>query len=373
MSTAADIAIVGAGIAGLSAAAFLAPRYRVVVLEAEAQPGVHASGRSAALFAEAYGNGPIRALTRASRAFFEAPPQGFSETPLLAPRGALFIAATGQEDSLSELAASVGPGLRLLDPEGARAVVSELRPDRLVGALHDAAAADIDVHGLMQGFLRMARGAGARMLTEHAVVSIDRHAGGWRIRAGDVNVEAAILVNAAGAWGDRVAALAGITPVGLSPRRRTAFLFDPPPGIATSNWPLVIDVDEQFYVKPESGRLLGSPADETPMEPYDAQPDDYDIAVAAARIEEALSISFRSIRSKWAGLRTFAPDRTPVVGFEPGEDRFFWLVGQGGYGMQTAPAMGLLTACLIGGTALPSGLQEDGVEPAALAPGRFER
>lgn len=371
MTIEADIAVIGGGIAGLSAAAFLAEHHRVIVLEAETQPGVHASGRSAALFAEAYGNAPVRALTRASRTFFEAPPVGFSEAPLLGQRGAMFIASPGQEAALTNLAAAVGPALRSLDPTAARSLVPQLRPDRLVGALFDSAAADIDVHALLQGFVRMIRNAGGRLLTDHAVSAIERTPIGWRFVAGDEQVVAAMLINAAGAWGDRIAALAGVTPIGLEPRRRTAFLFDPPIGVDVSGWPLIIDVDEQFYVKPESGRLLGSPADETPTEPCDAQPDEYDIAVAAARIEEALDLTFRTIRSKWAGLRTFALDRSPVVGFASDDDRFFWLVGQGGYGVQTAPAIAALVASLVNQQGLPDRLDEEGLDLTDISPRRF--
>ncbi|ACJ01058.1 NAD(P)/FAD-dependent oxidoreductase [Rhodospirillum centenum] len=367
----ADIVVIGAGIAGLSVAAFLAPRRRVLVLEAEAQPGYHASGRTAALFAEAYGNAPVRALTRASRPFFETPPAGFCDQPLLHPRGTLFIATHDQAESLAATAAEIGPALLPLDPDQAVALVPRLRRERLLGALHDPTAADIDAHALMQGFVRMIREAGGTVLTDRAADAIDRTPDGWRIRAGGETVAADLLVDAAGAWGDRVAALAGIAPVGLEPKRRTAFLFDPPAGPDTAGWPMVMDVDEGFYVKPESGRLLGSPADESPSEPCDAQPDDYDIAVAAERIQEALDLEFRTLKAKWAGLRTFAPDRTPVAGFDPADDRFFWLVGQGGYGMQTAPALGRLAAGLILDGSLPQDCRDEGVAVKDLAPGRF--
>lgn len=366
----ADVIILGGGMAGASAAAFLAGRARTLVLEAEAQPGYHSTGRSAAIFIQNYGNRPIRSLTAASRHFFEGPPEGFAEHDLLGRRGSLHLAADGQEQALDDLVAG-GSGLDRVTAEEAIRLVPRLRPGRLAGAAYEPDSMDIDVNALHLGFLKQLRDAGGRVVTDARAQRIARRDGVWRVETPAGAFEAPVVVNAAGAWADTVAAMAGAKPVGLVPCRRTAVVVDAPDGEDASGWPLTGDVAESFYFKPESGRIMISPADETPVAAHDVQAEEMDVAVAVDRFMTAVDVPVRRIAHRWAGLRTFAPDRTPVVGYDPEEAGFFWLAGQGGYGIQTAPAMGRLAAALVLGDDVPEPLATAGVDPAALSPGRF--
>lgn len=368
----ADVIIIGAGVAGAGLAHELAGDLQVLVLEAESQPGYHATGRSAALFSEIYGNGLVRALTRASRVFYEVPPEGFPDA-LLTPRGCLFVASADTLPQLDDLAADadVAAATRRLAGAEARERVPILKPDAAVAALFEPASRDVDVNGLHQGYLRAAARAGVTVLGDAPAQAIVRTAAGWRVETPRGAFGAAWLVNAAGAWADVVARLAGVQAVGLTPMRRTAITIDAPPELETRGWPMVIAADESFYFKPDAGVLLVSPADETPTDPCDAQPEEEDVALAAWRFEEATGVEVRRIRSKWAGLRTFAPDRSPVVGEDPDAPGFLWLAGQGGYGFQTAPALSRLAAGLIRQGGVPSDLAAAGVTAAELAPGRF--
>ena len=371
-----DIAIVGAGMAGASAGFFMARDARVVLLEMESQPGYHTTGRSAALYSEAYGNGAIRSLTSGGRSFYETPPDGFAEHALLTPRGALFVGRPDQTaalDRTAEEASANVDSIRRLDAAATRALVPVLRPDYISGGVHEPDAMDIDVHALHQGFLRGFRAAGGEVRTEAEVTGLAHDGAAWRIETRAGAVRAPVLVNAAGAWCDTVAGLAGIAPIGLVPKRRTAILFDPPDGVDSDAWPLCVDVDEQFYFKPDAGKLMGSPADETPMQPCDVQPDELDIALAVDRIQTAADLPVRRIEHRWAGLRSFVADKTPVVGFDGMAEGFFWLAGQGGYGIQTAPSMGRVSAALVAGREVPADLQDFGVSAAALSPARLMR
>ncbi|HXQ14646.1 MAG TPA: FAD-binding oxidoreductase [Caulobacteraceae bacterium] len=348
LATTADFLVIGAGAAGASAGYELAALGAVVVLEQEERPGVHATGRSAALFSETYGNAAVRALTRASRSFLTDAPDGFSETALLRPRGALFIAGEAELEALEALAAAeratgafVG-----LSGEEVRARVPILRSEASTAGLYEAGAMDIDVDALHQGYLRGLRRRGGRVVVNAGVARLRRERGVWVAETGAGDFAAPIVINAAGAWADKVAGLARLGAIGLSPKRRTVAVVDGPDA-AFADWPLVIEAGERFYFKPEAGRLLISPADETASEPCDAQPEDLDVAIAADRIETATTLTIRRISHRWAGLRTFAPDRTPVCGFDPRTEGFFWLAGQGGYGIQTSPALAQLTAHLI--------------------------
>lgn len=370
----ADVAVLGGGIAGASAAAHLAADCSVVLLEREDQPGYHASGRSAALFSEAYGNAVVRALSVASRPFLETPPPGFAEHPLLSPRGAMHVGDATQEAHLAAMFAETSrlvPGMRALSGPEARALVPALRPDRVAAAVLEPDARDIDTNALLQGFLRLFRSHGGRVLTRAEVHAITRTGIGWEVETRIGRVSARTLVNAGGAWADTLAAMAGLAPLGLTPLRRTAFLFEPPPGLEVGAWPAVVSAAEDVYFKPDAGLLLGSPADETASEPCDAQPEEWDVAVAAERIEALAELPVRRIRRRWAGLRTFAPDRTPVLGPDPAEPAFVWLAGQGGYGFQTGPALGRAAASLLRTGELPADLLEFGITPAALGPGRL--
>ncbi|MDO9077064.1 MAG: FAD-dependent oxidoreductase [Brevundimonas sp.] len=370
-----DYLVIGSGIAGASIACELGDSASVLVVEREASHGYHTTGRSAAMFIESYGNGWIRRLTGASRAFFDAPSDGFCDHPLLRRRGCLNIATRDQLPALDALAADiVGEGSEMREIRGpaARAMVPILRPEAVSRAVFEPNSCDIDTHGLHAGYLRLARARGADLQLDAGVERIEHRTAGWRVAlAGGDTVEARVIVNAAGAWADAVAELAGVRPVGLEPRRRTAVLIDPPAELAIEAWPTVIDVAEQFYFKPESGRLLACPADETPSAPVDAAPEELDIAVCIDRLHTATTLSISHIRRSWAGLRTFAPDRTPVFGYDLDVAGFFWFAGQGGYGMQTAPAAARLGAALALGREIPSDLAERGLWPAPFSPSRW--
>jgi D-arginine dehydrogenase len=370
----ADVIVIGAGIAGAAAAAHLAADRRVVLLERESQPGYHSTGRSAALFTETYGNRAIRILTSASRAFYEAWADGFANHPILTPRGALMFAMLGQEAALTAAWAELSaddPRVRRLDAAEARALVPVLRADSVIGAVHEPDSMDIDVHELHQGYLRRFRQRGGRLVIDAEVTALALADGGWTAATPAGDFTAPVVVNAAGAWADVVAGLAGLPPIGLAPKRRTVLTIAPPAGADTSHWPMTLDIEENFYFKPDAGRLLVSPADETPMPPCDVQPDELDIAIAIDRLTRATTIEVMRVERKWAGLRSFVPDKTTVNGFDPLADGFFWLAGQGGYGIQTAEAMARCAASLIESGELPPDIRAAGLDAATLSPARF--
>lgn len=382
----ADIVIVGAGIAGASLAWRLAQpgvARHVLLLEAEAQPGVHSTGRSAAMYMPSYGPPAVRALTRASRVFYDAPPPGFVESPLLLPRGVLYVAAPGQADALDALQAELAPacaGLQRIDAAATLARAPCLRPEQVLAALWDPESTDIDVHALHQGFLRgfqrAGRVGGSALHTASRVVAAQRDvvARRWQLQLADGStVTAATVVNAAGAWGDAVAALFGAVPVGLVPRRRSAFTFRAPDGVATAGWPAVVGVDEGWYFKPDAGQLLGSPANADDTVPHDVQPEELDIALGIHRIEAMTDLRIPRPTATWAGLRSFVADGELVIGFDDACPGFFWLVGQGGYGIQSAAGASALAAALLCGQPLPAALADEGVDPAALAVQRLRR
>jgi D-arginine dehydrogenase len=366
-----DFLVIGGGVAGASAAFFLAEHGRVTLIERESACGYHTTGRSAALYTEAYGNAAIRALTVASRPFFESPPLGFTEHPLLLPRGEMIVASKG-DDRLIEQALADGtrfaPRMREVRVDEALALCPVLDRDWLERALHNPASMDMDVHAIHNGYLKGLRARGGTVMTDAEILGLDRRDGAWHVRTKTGAAAAPIVVNAAGAWADVVGRMAGARPIGLVPKRRTAFTFDPPAEFETARWPMVIDVNETLYFKPEAGRLLVSPADETPMDPCDCQPDEMDVALAAARLEAATSLRIKRVTHKWAGLRSFVKDKTPVVGFAPETEGFLWLAGQGGYGIMTSPAMGRVAAALATGREIPADIA---VRASDLAPGRF--
>jgi D-arginine dehydrogenase len=368
-----DFLVIGAGIAGASVAAELSTEYSVCLLEAESRPGYHSTGRSAALFSEIYGNSVIRSLSRASRGQMFEPPADFAPHPLITPRGTLFIATREQSEELHAFAArqDVRMCTRELDASATRALCPVLREGYVATGLYEPNAADIDVHGLHQAYLRQLRKHGGTLVTSARAESIRRSGENWIVHTGIEDFTAPILVNAAGAWADQVASLASVPPVGLRPLRRTAILVDAPEGHSISAWPFVIAADESFYFKPDAGQLLLSPADETLTEPCDVQPDEWDIAVIVDRITTATDITVHRIRHRWAGLRTFTEDRTPVVGFDPSAPGFFWLAGQGGYGVQTSPALARVAAALASNRQIPPVIADCGVEAADLAPDRL--
>ncbi len=370
-----DYAVIGAGIAGASVAYRLSASASVAVLEREAQPGYHSTGRSAAMFMETYGTAQIKALTRASRAFYENPPQGFSEHPLLSPRGVLYIATPEQRDLLQEVYddfRSQSPNVALIDAEQAVERVPCLRGDQICGAIEEPDARDIDVHALHQGFLRGMVRQGAVLHNNAEVVSAAHADGAWTLTLADGrSLRARALVNAAGAWADHTAALCGASPVGLQPCRRTAFTFSGPQDVDFAHWPAVVGVDESYYFKPDAGQLLGSPANADPVAAHDVVPEELDVATGIYRIETATSLTIRRPKHTWAGLRSFVRDGDFVVGWDADAPAFFWLAAQGGYGIQTAAATSELAAALLTRQPLPAHLHAHGVDAEAVRPARL--
>jgi D-arginine dehydrogenase len=374
MTDTVDFLVIGAGIAAASVGYWLAPHGRVVLLERESQPGYHSTGRSAALFMESYGTPQVRALTMASRAFLQAPPDGFSDHPVLSPRGAMMVAAPGQDALLAEhwdVLRALTPHGRLLDARQTCEMVPALRADRVLGAVHEPDASDMDVHAIHQGYLRGLRRAGGRVVCDAEVAALERVGGVWRVQAGGVRYEAPVVLDAAGAWADVVAARAGVRPIGLQPRRRSAFIFAPPEGVATAAWPMTAGVDESWYIKPDAGMLLGSPANADPVEPQDVQPEELDIALAVHRIEAMTTLTVRRPTRTWAGLRSFVADGDLVGGFDAEAPGFFWVAAQGGYGIQTSAAMGEACAALARGLPLPTRIADFGLSAEMLSPKRL--
>jgi D-arginine dehydrogenase len=370
----ADFIVIGGGIAGASVAYWLTPHARVVVLEREPQPGYHSTGRSAALFIETYGPSQVRALTRASRAFFECPGNGFAEHPLLTPRGTLFVATEQQERQLEEYWDEVRPSstvTRRLDRVETCSMVPVLRADRVVGSVYEPEACDMDVHALHQGYLREMRRRGGVLHCDAEVTRIDREAAQWHVNTGETIYSAPVVVNAAGAWADTIARMAGVTPLGVEPRRRSAFTFPPPEGVATAAWPAVMGAEDDWYFKPEAGMLLGSPANADPVEPQDVQAEELDIALAIDRIESITTLTIPRPARVWAGLRSFVADGSLVGGFDVHTPGFFWVAAQGGYGIQTSAAMGEACAALARGLSFPQHIADFGLSAQMLSPGRL--
>lgn len=372
MTRTADVLVIGGGVAGLSAGAALARCGKVLVLEAEPQTGFHTSGRSATMFHYALGDALIRGLTRASRATFDNPPDGFADSPLGTPLPILLHARADELALIEaeERALSPFATLEWLDERGLREECPILRVGAggAVRGLIDRDTLRIDQHALMQGYARMLRRAGGEVVTGARIRAIERAGGDWRLESerGE-SFCAPLLVNAAGAWADQVAILAGARPIGLQPKRRTIITFDAPPEVDPGRVPFTKTVVDELYFAGESGRLFASPMDEVPSDPCDCQPEEYEIALAAHRMAERTTVSVRRIHSKWAGLRSFTPDRHPAVGFAPDRAGFFWFAGQGGAGLQTAPAMAAIAAALVTGGDWPV----PAVARSTLDPGRF--
>lgn len=368
-----DVIVIGAGIAGASVAAELSATHSVVLVEREIQPGYHTTGRSAALFSRIYGPEQIRALSRASATFLESPPEGFASVPLLKRRQVALVARDDQTETVAaEFETLRGRGaVDLIGPGELRAMMPLLRDGYATSALVEREAADIDVHALHHGYLRLLKERGGMVETSSEVTGLWRGADGWSAETARGRFTAPVAVNAAGAWADAIAKMAGVAPVGLVPKRRTALIVDAPGGHADDHWPMVVDIDEQFYLKPDAGRLLVSPADETPSPPCDAQPEELDVAICIDRIETAFDLKVAHIVNRWAGLRSFVADKVPVAGFDADTPGFFWLAGQGGYGIQSAPALARAAAALVAGRPLPGDIADEGVDAAALSPDRM--
>ena len=342
-----DVVVIGAGMAGATAAAHLAADHKVALIEAEEAAGYHTTGRSAALWILSYGPAEIRALTGLSREFFDAPPAGFAGTPLLTRRAVLLIAGAGHEALVGDAVAS-GAGVREIAPEMARELIPALRLGYTRAAAIEDEAFDIDVAALHQGFLRQLTANGGTIALRRRAGRIFRQNGLWQVETtSNAIFSAPVVVNAAGAWGDEIAAQAGVAPLGLVPRRRTAAVIAAAPW-QPADWPSVMGMGVDWYARPEARtRLMVSPADETDSHPHDVQPDELDVAIAIDRMQQALDIEVRRVERSWAGLRTFTPDGSPAFGWDGAAEGFFWSVGQGGYGIQTAPATGRLVADLV--------------------------
>lgn len=368
---ASDILVIGGGIAGLSAGAALSSHARVTIIEAEEQVGYHSSGRSATMVHYALGDRLVRALTLASRPFFDNPPQDFTDVPLGRPMPVLVHAREDELQALDTLQSeiSVFATLQRLDSKAVHDLCPLLKEDAREG-IADFGAMRLDPHALLQGNLRRLRARGGDLRTGHRIAAIQRQGAAWTLtsEAGE-RFSAPILVNAAGSWADRVANLAGVKPIGLQPKRRTIITFDAPSGTDLDRLPFAKTVSDGLYFAPESGRLFASPMDEVPSDPCDAQPDEYEVALAAHRMEERTIVQVRRIHSKWAGLRSFTADAHPAVGFAPDAEGFFWLAGQGGFGLQTSPAIAAVAEALITGSNWPIA----DVDPERLLPSRFFR
>lgn len=368
-----DFIVIGAGMAGAAAAYELAALGSVVVLEREDMPGRHSTGRSSALFDESYGKAPVRRLTIASRPFLENPPENFCESPLLSPRPMMVIGTEAQQAALQAFYDDNQPmlgNLQWLDAEALHERVPLLK-ETVCRAVLSPGCMDMDVAAQHQGYLQGMRQRGGQLQVNAAPQRIQRKNGLWQVETPQGQWAAPWLVNAAGAWVDAVAEQAGVAPLGFTPMRRTVVVVDGPADQDFSHWPMVMDAEEQFYFKPESGGILLTPADETPVKPHDVQPEELDMAIAVDRMEQVLDLEVRRLRHSWAGLRTFAPNRVLVIGEDPDHPGFFWLGGQGGYGIMTAPAASRLAASRIQGSALPETLQQAGVRAEDYDPARL--
>jgi D-arginine dehydrogenase len=368
-----EYAVIGAGIAGASVAAELAGDASVVLVEMESQPGYHTTGRSAAMFAPGYGPQPVRALTRASGDFFRTPPKGFCEVELLSQRDVVMVARSDQIGALDGLISELmsEAAVERIDAQDLAHRHPLIRAGYAEAGMLDRGGSEIDVNALHQGYLNLFRHRNGILRTKFEISDLTFDGAVWTLTTGTEVIRAAKVINAAGAWADEVGQKAGAERIGLVPMRRTALTVEAPEGVNIDTLPLVVDIDEEFYMKPESGRLLISPANEDPMAPCDAQPEELDIAFCIDRIERAFDIQVRRISTKWAGLRSFVPDKSPVVGFSAKAPQFFWLAGQGGYGIQTAPALARCAAAMASGQSVPEDILKEGLDLSSVSPSRL--
>ncbi|MGR3343332.1 MAG: NAD(P)/FAD-dependent oxidoreductase [Paracoccaceae bacterium] len=355
-----DFLVIGGGIAGISAAARLSRLGNVTVLEAESGLGYHASGRSAAMFAETYGSPSTVALNKASRNYLMSADGG-----VLSPRGMMVI---GTADSDAEFAHDLGAmAMEPMSFNVARAIVPILNSEVITGIGYHEDSMDVDTDRLIQNFARTVRAHGGKVLTKEKVTEIARTAGGWRVKTGHSEYTASVLINAAGPWVDAIAVMAGIAPIGFAPLRRSIARIPAPAELDISKWPLIFGAGESWYAKPDAGKLLVSPADEDPVLPHDAWPDDMVLAEGIARYEAVVTVPVTRLETSWAGLRTFSPDRSLVIGPDASVPSFLWVAGKGGYGFQTSPAAGQLVADIVAG----QNSELDAATVLSLSPLRF--
>ncbi len=371
-----DIIIIGGGIAGTSTGFELAKKSSIAILEKEDHAGYHATGRSAALFAESYGseNTALYALIHASWGFFKKPPEGFSDYTLHHHRGVLYAAEQQNIDALRryyEEMKARNPDAKWVDNDFIQAKFPPLKDNYTHAAIYDPNVYDLDVNALQEGYLKSIRQSGSIFETGFQVSQIDRKNDLWIVSDGEREYAAPCLVNAAGAWVDDIAEKAGVGKIGIQPLRRSAILVDGPQGQVSDDWPMLVEFNEEFYFKPEAGKLLVSPANEDLCEPCDVQADELDIAYAVHYAEQAMNLSVDKVNHSWAGLRSFVEDRSPVIGFDSNAEGFFWIAGQGGYGIQTAPAAARLAASLIAGEGVPQDMATLGLEESLVSPARL--
>ncbi|NOZ42191.1 MAG: FAD-binding oxidoreductase [Alphaproteobacteria bacterium] len=371
-----DVIIIGAGIAGLSAAYELCKSHRVMVLEQEQHPGYHATGRSAAVYAAAYGseNPVLYALIRSSWPFYKNPPADFSAYPLYSDRGIMFIAASDHVEDLKKYYRKMrkrNPNAQWVDADFIKTTFPPLKEPYTTAAIYDPNVYNLDVSALQEGYLKAIRRAGGIIKTDFRVSDISNSHGLWRVGNGSEYYSAPCLANAAGAWGDKIAEMAAVEKINLRPLRRSAILVADPAGIIPADGPMIVEFREEFFFKPDAGKLMASPANEDLSEPHDVRPEELDIAYAVHYVEKALDLPVKKIDHSWAGLRSFVEDRSPVIGFDATAKGFFWIVGQGGFGIQTAPAAGRLVASLISGNGIPADMRAYGLEQALISAERL--
>ncbi|PPR29843.1 MAG: FAD-dependent catabolic D-arginine dehydrogenase DauA [Alphaproteobacteria bacterium MarineAlpha9_Bin1] len=368
--TKADFLVVGAGIAGSSAAYRLSKHGKVIILEKESVPGYHTTGRSAAFFTENYGNAKIRAITRASRNFLESPPECFGNNKLMQDSGgSLFISNKDQNYAIErELAYAKSNKTNVFEISQSEAlgIVPVIKKEYIHRALIEPDGKTIDVDLIHQGFLKGFKNNEGKIVLNAEVTNIEKNNNKWKIITREGSYSASYIINAAGAWGDEIGKIASCNTLGLTPKRRTVIIFKHTKDIRTYDWPVVIDIEDKFYFKPEAGKILASPADETDSPPCDAQPEEIDIALTVDRIENATEFKINTIDHKWAGLRSFLPNRSPAVFEDPIQKGFFWLIGQGGYGIMTSPAISKIIECLVTGKKWPTYLENESIYPDTL-------
>ncbi len=369
MSKLSDIIVIGGGMAGIGAGAMLSANCSVTVLERESQPGYHSTGRSAAMFIENYGGPVIRQLTKASRKPLEER-NDYWPDPVLGPRGVLYLAQPGEEEMLDDLIKGSDGSIEHVTVDEACSRVPLLKPETLVRGGYEPAAEEMDVNAILMGFRRLLRADGGQIVCDAEVTALKRDNGVWSVSAGGETYSAPVVVNAAGAWVDAIAGLAGLEPIGFTPCRRSAAIV-PTPDVDISRWPTSAVMDESFYFKPEGGKLMVSPADETKVDPHDAFADDMALAEGIDAFGKVVDLEVTRVEHTWGGLRTFSPDRAHVIGFDPRSEGFFWFAGQGGYGIQSAHGGAMLVAGLIHNDAVPKPLVELGLTRASVAPDRF--
>jgi len=370
-----DVIVIGGGIAGLSVAAELSSEVSVLVLEQEENTAFHSSGRSAAVYSSSYGSDrtAIYALSKASGDFLKSPPKTFCDNPLLHPRGLLYVTDKEHQETLRNVHAEMSQlngDLRWVEGDFIREKMPLLKEEYTQGAIYTDNVYDVDVHELMEGYARQFRRRSGTLKINTKVEELAYENDGWVVRCDGASFWAPIVINAAGAWADELAQLAGIDPIGLQPMRRTAILIDPPANVVPDNWPMTVELNETFFIKPDAGKVLISPADETLSAPCDSQPEELDIAYAAHYAEEALGVAVRKVDHSWSGLRNFVADRNFVMGFSDQQSGFFWLAGQGGFGIQAGPAMARAAAAMVLNKDIPEDIAALGFDTNDVSPQR---